>query len=446
MSVDIVTLIDEKIINYSGIKIFRDILNSTDLKERLDVNYKYYATRPSNVIYTQLMLLGLGKTNFDSVNIFRDDEAYNMIMDFDKSIPESTFRQNIDKMGNNKNIEQIILEENVKMLRNNNAKLTSCYKEYIPLDVDVTPMDNSDSKKEGVSWTYKKFMGYAPIMCYLGEEGWLINTELREGSQHCQEGTVEFLKRSIELSKQLTDKNLLLRMDSGNDDIKNIVLCQCEETKVDYIVKRNIRRESLEKWFELAKNTKDKEIISEKKDEYFGYTVIEREIENEEGIKTIKTPFKVAFHVKKIKRKQEKILLIPEIEVDTYWTSLDIPAEKIVELYNNHGTSEQFHSEIKSDMDIEKLPSGNFKTNYLFLQLGMLAYNALRLIGQKSLDGDDSPLKTKVERRRIRTIMQNIMYLASKIVKHSGKIWMKLSKYNPWANTFLRIEAAFCKS
>jgi len=39
------------------------------------------------------------------------------------------------------------------------------------LDIDVTPFDNSGTKKEGVSRTYKGMDGYAPIFAYLGEEG-----------------------------------------------------------------------------------------------------------------------------------------------------------------------------------------------------------------------------------------------------------------------------------
>ena len=48
------------------------------------------------------------------------------------------------------------------------------------------------------------------------------------------------------------------------------------------------------------------------------------------------------------------------------------------------GECEQFHSEIKTDMDVERLPSGKFETNELVLELTVLAYNILRLIGQES--------------------------------------------------------------
>ena len=38
----------------------------------------------------------------------------------------------------------------------------------VPVDIDVSPLDNSGSSKQGVSFTYKKHDGYAPIFAYLG--------------------------------------------------------------------------------------------------------------------------------------------------------------------------------------------------------------------------------------------------------------------------------------
>jgi hypothetical protein len=71
--------------------------------------------------------------------------------------------------------------------------------------------------------------------------------------------------------------------------------------------------------------------------------------------------------------------------VDTYETSLPDVADTIIELYHAHGTSEQFHSELKSDLDLERLPSGKFATNAVMLLLGLAAYNCLRVCGQEAL-------------------------------------------------------------
>ena len=53
------------------------------------------------------------------------------------------------------------------------------------------------------------------------------------------------------------------------------------------------------------------------------------------------------------------------MKVDTFWTSIPDSPEKVIDLYRDHATSEQFHSEIKSDLDLERLPSGKFATNQL---------------------------------------------------------------------------------
>ena len=71
---------------------------------------------------------------------------------------------------------------------------------------------------------------------------------------------------------------------------------------------------------------------------------------------------------------------------------------------------EQYHSEIKTDMDVERLPSGKFDTNELVLELTLLAYNILRIIGQSSLKSSRAPkTKRKVRRRRIRTVISNLI-------------------------------------
>jgi len=55
--------------------------------------------------------------------------------------------------------------------------------------------------------------------------------------------------------------------------------------------------------------------------------------------------------------------LVPEIEIEGWWTSLDLPEEEVIHRYADHGTSVQFHSELKTNLDIERLPSGKFDTN-----------------------------------------------------------------------------------
>ncbi len=111
--------------------------------------------------------------------------------------------------------------------------------------------------------------------------------------------------------------------------------------------------------------------------------------------------------------KKGQALLFPEYQLEGWWTSLDDSPEKVIELYREHATHEQFHSEIKTDLDLERLPSGKFDCNDLILHLAMLVYNSLRLIGQLGLTGEISPVRHPAKRRRIKTVLQELMYRAA---------------------------------
>ena len=78
-------------------------------------------------------------------------------------------------------------------------------------------------------------------MHQLGQEGYVVNVELREGSTHVQKETDLFLHESIRYAKRLTELPLLVRADAGNDSTSNLNVCVNEQ--VDLIIKRNPRRE-----------------------------------------------------------------------------------------------------------------------------------------------------------------------------------------------------------
>ncbi len=54
-------------------------------------------------------------------------------------------------------------------------------------------------------------------------------------------------------------------------------------------------------------------------------------------------------------------LLPHDVVADTYWTSLPLPDPDVVAPCHAHGECEQLHSELKSDMGVERLPSGKFE-------------------------------------------------------------------------------------
>jgi hypothetical protein len=433
---------EESLTSHSGLALIGALLNKTNLDERLNAVFLPDHPRPDishgTIAKSMIGLLCLGKPDFEAIEAFRADPFFSTSLEVTPVPSEGTLRQRLNDAEGA--LDAILKEESAEMIKRHAPRLSPCYKKYVPLDLDVSPFDNSGTKKEGVSWTYKKVDGYAPMLAYLGEEGYWINAELREGKQHCQNGTPEFLRETIGLAKRITTSPLLVRLDSGNDSLDNIQVCLDE--KVDWLIKRNRRQESVEMWLEIAKTVGTLHVPRLGKVVYRGDLEVTRE-----GVeKPLRQVFEVT--VRTIDRQGQELLL-PEIEVETYETSLPDAPATIVELYHAHGTSEQFHSEIKSDMDLERLPSGKFSTNAVVLLLGMVAYNCLRLCGQESLreegipQDEQAPIRKQVSRRRLRSVMQDLIYMASRVVTHARQAGMAFGRWNSWYPVWKRVYQRF---
>ena len=141
-----------------------------------------------------------------------------------------------------------------------------------------------------------------------------------------------------------------------------------------------------------------------------------------------------------------QVLLLPETTLEGWDTTLpaEISAEAVIALYADHATHEQFHAEIKTDLDLERLPSGKFATNDLILTLGGMAYNLLRMIGQATLLGPDAPPRHPAKRRRVKTVIQEVITQAARVVHHARQWILSFPEYgSPGFHAFQRLYAAW---
>ena len=439
---------DERLITPSGLVFVGQILGKCDFVRKINrapISNEYLQKQIKNgdVLLTYIGMLCQGKPQYESVREMMDDpDYYKNALGVAYAIPSAeTLRQRFDMIGDT--YRKLIQQANVDIFKEMNIEPSALENGYVPVDIDVTPFDNSKTQKEGVSRTYKGFDGYAPIMAYIGTEGYLINTELRVGKQHCQKETPDFLRETIDLCRQLTDKPLLIRLDSGNDASENIGIFMEESYKynnVSFIIKRNPRKESKEEWLESVRDCcTNIQKPRDGKTVYIGQTfrdvtyTLPDKTEKTVGIRTI---YEI---IERTMDKHGQFFMVPDIELGTYWTNLSLSDQEIIDLYHAHGESEQYHSEIKTDMDVERLPSGKFDSNKLVLELTMIAYNILRIIGQESLKKRDDPGRKKVKRRRIRTVISNLVQFAGHLTEHAGRMILSIGKSNRWRFTFMRL-------
>ena len=412
---------NEEINSIGGISLIGGLFNSLKSLNQADSmqtsKIKTGKIKHSGIIKTVAGLFALGRNDYADVTPFRKDSFFRDCLKLNAVPSEETLRQRIDELA--------LLQELFVLIRSGNVELVKKAPEfgfektphgkYIPLDIDVSPFDNSGSNKEGVSWTYKNHDGYAPIFAYLGTHGYMLNCEMRPGSQHSNKGALEFIRQCLDMAKMLgVDlKNVLVRLDSAHDDAE--IIEELLKRGVAFIIKRNLRKESKEQWLSLARR------VGEAQKPRRGKTVFTGEASHIPVAGREDFPVFATFEVtERTIDKHGQDLLIPDIEVNTFWTNLPDDAATVINLYHAHGTSEQYHSELKSDLSFERMPSGKLATNSLLLLLAMLAFNALRLLGQSALKMKEAlPRKFKVQRRRLRSVLQDLVYISCKRGRNS---------------------------
>ena len=408
----------------SGMALVGLALNRyTTLASRVATAAPCQGIATADVLRCYIGLLCQGKSDFEAIRPFwEDDEFFAAALGVQNVPSPETLRQRMDKVA--EAVRPIVNLCTVELLKKAKAALSTLDSGHMPLDLDVFTQDNSNTKKEGVSWTYRKFHGFAPIAAWLGLEGWCLEIEQRPGSQHAQEGFIPFLLRAIHKSRQLTEAPLLVRLDSAHDAIMTLVTLAGEQ--VDFIVKWNPRGTDVPaRASEVF--AKGKMVKQDKKGRIAIMTeTVERSYRDEnDETRTIK--------VRRVLRASERYfekdgtpLLVPDVEIEGWWTNLSVTKDKVIELYKGHALCEQYHSELKSDMDLERLPSGKFATNALVMCCASLAYNILRAVGQVGLMGKAQARRAK-QRRRIKTVIQDLIYCAARWIRHCRGLTLRFS-------------------
>ena len=381
----------------------------------------------SAILKSYLGLLCLGKNDFDAIESFRGNAFFMRALGLNGVPSSPTLRQRMDSHA--ASWFDLAAQLNHKLLGSTvNGKpidfgALACG--YTPVDLDTFAMDNSSTKKELVGRTYAGVDGYCPFAIYLGSLGYCLELALRPGVQHSASESEYNFERALPMAASLVATPLLMRADSGFDSLKLYQEITAQAValnrEVAFLIKWNPRRAPVE------------EIAAQRVADTTTTWTSDRPGKREcvwqislalVGVGSDANPVRRVYRLtERTVDKHGFVLLLPEYVLEGWTTTLPerFNAAEIIALYGDHATHEQFHSEFKTDMDLERLPSGKFDTNYLVCQLAAVAMNLLRLIGQNTLNEPDAPLRHAAKRRRIKTVMQEMMFKAGRMIKHAGR-------------------------
>ena len=410
---------EEPIVGNAGLVAMGELMRISDIDstcaKRESPNYQ---VAEKDILRSLGGLIGIGKVGFDHVRQFKNSEFFVTALGVGRVPSEATLRQRFEAMSLDRNVHEAMPMCSVRMLRKLDFKpriVTVPHFVGVRIDTDSTILDNSDTKKEGVAKGYTGILGYAPVCSFL-EGGLIVGAKLCPGSHHpLHEGALDFHAGVRSRVRKLTNARLLWVDDAAFDD--GALMAARLKAGDSFITRHNLRREKPEILINLAMHEGQVHSPRPGKTVYTGSTRRERE---EIG------DVRLVYEMTERTSKKGQTLLLPEYRIFSVWTNLEkVSDADILRLYRDRGTCEQYFAELKSELDLERLPSGKFSVNELFFQLGVLVNNMLRVLGESLLDSGVIGLK-RATRRRLRTIMQGMMYLGGRFVRHARRVVVKV--------------------
>jgi len=439
--------------SHGGLALVGRLFKRINLPAMIDPKYPVQTERGgianSDIIKCYLALLTLGKNDFEAVEGLRGQRFAHQALGL-RAVPSSaTLRQRFDAMGTQWSELADQINRAILGLHVGGAPIAfgALSTGHLPLDIDTFVMDQSDTAKEGVSYTYAGVDGYCPIALYLGTRGYCLELDLRVGSQHSACESEYNIERALGTACAVSSAPLLLRADSGFCS-QHLITRTLEQAarlgrQVDVLIKWNPRTAPVEKI--AAQRCADAAtvwaVLREGKRECLwseAHDAVEIKGGNSRSLR------RVYRLTERTIDKKGNALLLPEYVLEGWSTTLgpEVTHEQVIALYRDHATHEQFHAEFKTDMDLNRLPSGKFATNHLVCSLAAVAMNLLRIVGQHTLHEGDSPLRKAALRRRIKTVMQEMMFKAARIISHARGWVLGISGSDPGFAVF---ERAFAK-
>ncbi len=157
--------------SHGGLALVGRLFKRINLPALVDPKYPVQTERVgianSDILKCYLALLTLGKNDFEAVEGFRSQRFVHQALGL-RAVPSSaTLRQRFDAMGTGWSELVDRINRAVLGLHINGGPIDfgALSTGHLPLDIDTFVMEQSDTHKEGVSYTYAGVDGYCPSPC-----------------------------------------------------------------------------------------------------------------------------------------------------------------------------------------------------------------------------------------------------------------------------------------
>jgi hypothetical protein len=243
----------------------------------------------------------------------------------------------------------------------------------------------------------------------IAENGIVVGSDFREGNTSPQSGLVEFIKRCRRTYNQ---EIKIIRSDSAG--WQKEIVDYCQEEALSYTITTDQTEGLLEAVKSIPeehwKEALDNDAIR------LGYQTAETEYRFGSKKRTVR----IASKRTKLKKQYDLFLNYSYWIVATNLKEEDYEAQAIIEMHQGRGSMERRIGELKHQLNLDKVPCGQFEPNCLYFTIGLFAYNLLQML---KLLG----LPEEYHNKSVRTLRYQLLKLAGKVVFHARYMMVQIA-------------------
>jgi hypothetical protein len=259
---------------------------------------------------------------------------------------------------------------------------------------------------------------YHPLVARDRISDLVVHQRLRPGDTGSATDIVSFLHRTIDIVRaDDREREVLARLDSGFEGEDALVVL--ERRAVGYVVKMRATPQLARAASTLAAGQ---------------WRTVELEVEGQVQVASFvwqRTSWSrpravVAIRKREMETVQGRLFDDQQWSYSLFVTDRDWEPEAVARFYDKRADVERTICELRNDLAIDHVPSACFAANAADFALKVLARNLLVLYRDRGLQ-----LTT---RERVMTLRRRFLYIAGKIVCHSGKLLLRLAAGHPLAD------------
>lgn len=416
--------------SFAGAALIREFLKKSGLRARMQRFFLKKAGYTDEVILEALiLLLASGGTCLSDWEYLKAESGFETM--FGKACPsvdtlerylrllETSVPERKSDLGQ---VGYTTLLEDLQAILIQQAWKRAGSPKKLNLDVDamLIPTDKSSAL-----YSYEKEKAYQPLNAYCPQLGLILAHEFRDGNVSPMEGYQRLIERC---QKRLPGVvQWIIRSDSAG--YQNELLDWMQDQRMAYVVPLR-DSSSLRESVERAKDWKKLILDGIDTGEEFALMDYCPSFSNQEELKKrSRTRRTIALRRRgENEEGQQELFYVYQVVVTN---DLYSSPEKVIGLHRKRcGSVEFFHSQIKGDLSMRRLPSQSFKVNVAWYALGCLTHNLLRAIQQHLL-----PESWK--KYEIKTLRFRFFKTVACVIQKARRVMIRIPKSSPASSVLL---------